>query len=296
MNFLKILFLLLIYIGSINCKVVFAQKGDSDKPKAKASTEKKKNNSSNNSLTEEDLKYELSGKYEGILEIPLCCDSYDYKYGNAYIDVTKSPITFIYSGVIYDSTDYYYEDKKILAKNFAYSGNPLVGWFEKINGNWVFWQRFDGDEEDVLSIKKPEFITKRSDLDDSKSEIQFYYNQQTEFEAFWEKFRNALINSDYNTLSDFIDLPLKDESYLTNENKLPTEINSGIEFYQRMQIFLNNFESTPTPNEYILDKKCYKEMENNDFNGAKYIFYGIFNLVFDKINGEYKLVMLGAWG
>ncbi len=294
MNFLKIVILLFIYIGSINCKVVFAQKGDSDKPKAKASTEKKKNNSSNNSLTEEELKYELSGKYEGILEIPLCCDSYDYKYGTAYIDVTKSPITFIYSGVIYDSTDYYYEDKKILAKNFAYSGNPLVGWFEKINGNWVFWQRFDGDEEDGLSIKKPGYITKTSNLDYSRSEIKLYYDQQTEFEKFWELFKNAVLSSDYNALSNLIDFPLKDDSYLSKEFQLPIEINSGIEFHKRLKLYLSN--SQTTLNEYFADKKCFKEMESNDFNGGMYISYGIYNLVFNKVNGEYKLVMMGAWG
>lgn len=42
---------------------------------------------------------------------------------------------------------------KILVKHNAYSGNPLVGWFEKKNGNWLFWQSFDGYEDDGLSDK-----------------------------------------------------------------------------------------------------------------------------------------------
>ena len=251
-------------------------------------------NSGNADHTEEELRKELSGKYEGILEIPLCCDSYDYKYGTVCIDVTKTTITFIYSGVIYDSTNYYYEDKKILVKHNAYSGNPLVGWFEKKNGNWLFWQSFDGYEDDGLSDKKPDFITKKVNIEDCNSEITSYINQETAFNEYWVTFKNAILNKDINLLSNLVSLPLKDETSWSDEHKLSKEIRSGNELYQRMEIYLAKVETNPE--EYFVDKKCFKEMESNDFNGGNYIFYGIFNLVFDKINGEYKLVKLGSWG
>jgi len=82
-------------------------------------------------------------------------------------------------------------------------------------------------------------------------------------------------------------------SQVYEEHKLSKEIRSGNELYQRIEIYLAKVETNPK--EYFVDKKCFKEMESNDFNGGNYIFYGIFNLVFDKINGEYKLVKLGSW-
>ena len=67
---MKIHSLLLIIIVFNNNNFSYSQKSDSEKPKAKTSIERKVTNSGNADHTEEELRKELSGKYEGILEIP----------------------------------------------------------------------------------------------------------------------------------------------------------------------------------------------------------------------------------
>jgi len=202
--------------------------------------------------------------------------------------VTTTPITFIYSGVIYDNTNYYYEDKKILVKHDAYSGNPLVGWFEKINGNWVFWQRFDGYEEDYLTGKKPDFITKKANLADSQSEIKSYIHQEELFKNYWSDFKNSILNNNEVSLSNLVNFPLTDETSYREEFMLTTDIIDADEFLKRLKLILE--KSQTTPDIYFIDKGYYKEMEGNEYFGGMYSFSGMFNLVFDRLNGEYKLV------
>lgn len=284
---MKLVILLFLFILSTS-NFSFSQESNSEKPKAKKSTERDKKPKATTALSEDELRKELSGKYEGILEIPMCCNSYEYKYGSVYIDVTKDPITFIYSGIIYDNSDYYYENKKILAKQYAYSNNPIVGWFEKKFDNWIFWQRFDGTEEDYVTDKKPDFITKKSGIADCRAEINSYIEQEEVFKSYWSEFRSSIINSKINSLSSLIDFPLMDETSHREEAGFTREINDAGEFIRRMKLILEKAKTTADI--YFIDQRYYKEMEANEYFGGMYSFSGMFNLVFDRINGNYKLV------
>lgn len=285
---MKIQSLLLFIFFIINCNIAYPQKGNSKKPNADKSIEEIENNSAYGTLTDSELRYELSGKYEGIIEIPECCNSFDYKYGTVYIDVTKTSITFIYGGVIYDDNNYYYENKKIFSNYYAYSGNNLVGWFEKKNGNWVFWQRFDGTEDDYITDKKPDFISKTSNLKDCQSEINSYIDQEEAFKNYWSNFKNSILNNDVNSLSNLINFPLIDETWHREDVGLSKEINDADEFLKRIKLILEKVETTPDI--YFIDQSYYKEMEANDYFGGMYSMSGMFNLAFDRINGQYKLV------
>lgn len=289
---MKIVTLLFGLILLIHSSVSYSQKGDSRKPKANTKINENPKPKADLGLTDEQLRKELSGKYEGKLEVPLCCDSYDYNNGFVYFDLTKSPITIIYSGVIYD-TNYYYEDKKIFIKYDGYSGNPLIGWFEKQNGNWVYWQRFDGYEDDGLTDKKPGFVTKKSNLETCLYEIDSYFSEQRIFKNFLETFKQAIINSDYEYLDNRILFPIQDGTGFYRENfKLSEEISSSKEFCKRIKLYLDNNHNSLE--DYF--SKPIKEMEANvDYPGA-YFIYGSFNLIFDKVNGEYKLVRFASWG
>jgi len=166
------------------------------------------------------------------------------------------------------------------------------GWFEKINGQWVFWQTFEGYDEEGLGNRKPDYITKTTNLESCKSEIDSYFSQEAIFKEYWDKFKQAILNEDINALSNFVKFPIEDN--VSNWTEKRPVINSASEFYHRIMMYLNESQTSP---EVFFDKECYKVMEiSYDFTGC-YIFNGgIFNLVFDKINGEYKVVTLAAWG
>jgi len=272
----------------------FSLKSESNMRDAGTSTEMKQNSFSDTTLMETELKKELSGKYEGVLEISYCCENYEYKNGSVYIDLTVDPIVFIYSGVIINS-NYYSENKQILSNILSKYNEQFEttfkGWFEKINGQWVFWQTFEGYDEEGLGNRKPDYITKTVNLESCKSEIDSYFSQEVIFKEYWDKFKQAILNEDINALSNFVKFPIEDN--VSNWTEKRPVINSASEFYHRIIKYLNESQTSP---EVYFKKDCHREMEISDYRGC-YIFYGgKFNLLFEKINGEYKVVTLAAWG
>jgi len=268
----------------------FSLKSESNMRDAGTSTEMKQDSFSDTTLMETELKKELSGKYEGVLEVSYCCENYEYKNGSVYIDLTVDPIVFIYSGVI--GNQYFYENTKIFSKSDDNHENSISGWFEKINGQWVFWQTFEGYDDE--GEKKPDYITKTANLESCKSEIDSYLVEENVFKSYLEIFIRALKDSDLNVLSSSILFPITDNTIYSGNHKLQKEINSPNEFVRRIKLYL--YDSQNSIDEYFGNIKYEKEMELNESNSGAYILYGGFNLVFGKVNGEYKLLRFASWG
>ncbi|MBK8383784.1 MAG: hypothetical protein IPL16_18220 [Ignavibacteria bacterium] len=295
-NILILSFLLILG----NCSI-FCQNNDFSKEQTVDSTENNQNNTSVKKSTEDELKKGLSGKYEGILEVSLGSEMYDHKKGTVYFDLTADPIIYIYSGVNANSNSnlYYYENKKILSRtdddayllqNKSFQENTLQGWFEKIDNEWVYWQKFEGYDEEGLDIRKPDYLRKTANLESSKQDIDLYLSQEAIFKEYWDKFKQAMIQADMNSLDNLIVFPLKDETKLYDERKV---INTASEFHKRINKYIN--EAQKNPDGYF-DKGCIKVMEIEEDHNFDYIFYGDFFLLIDRINGEYKVVRLTVWG
>ncbi|MBK6771850.1 MAG: hypothetical protein IPG78_06975 [Ignavibacteria bacterium] len=265
----------------------FSLKSESNMRDAGTSTEMKQDSFSDTTLMETELKKELSGKYEGVLEVSYCCENYEYKNGSVYIDLTVDPIVFIYSGVI--GNQYFYENTKIFSKSDDNHENSISGWFEKLMVNGFSGRHL----KDMMmkEKKKPDYITKTANLESCKSDIISYFSQEAIFKEYWDNFKQAIINADIYSLSHSVKYPLVDEGFDYANRKT---INSASEFYHRIIKYLNESQTSP---EIFFNKECHREMEISDGCGGCYIFYGgKFNLVFEKIKGEYKVVRLALWG
>lgn len=217
---------------------------------------------------------------------------YEYKKGSVYFDLTADPIIYIYSGAILNlnSNFYYNENKKIFTRETEFQESTLLGWFEKIDNEWVFWQKFYGYDDEGLDFRKPDCLIKTDNLESCKQDIDLILSQDVIFDEYWDKFKQAMIQADMNSLANLIVFPLKDETKLYDERKV---INSASEFHKRINMYIN--EAQKNPDEYF-DKGCIKVMEIEEDHDFDYIFYGDFFLLIDRINGEYKVVRLTVWG
>jgi hypothetical protein len=95
---------------------------------------------------------------------------YEYKKGSVYFDLTADPIIYIYSGAILNlnSNFYYNENKKIFTRETEFQESTLLGWFEKIDNEWVFWQKFYGYDDEGLDFRKPDCLIKTDNLESCK--------------------------------------------------------------------------------------------------------------------------------
>ena len=255
--------------------------------------ESKKNLDSKDSA----IRTELSGEYEGNLELPACCNSFFNANGKIYLDLTTDSITFIYDGVI--KKDYYYFDRKILYKGDNFSGNKgePAGWFEKLNGNWVLLLKSYGQLTD--SGKKPYPVFKVGNLDLCRVKINNYLKDEKEFKMFFDKFFLAFVNSEFKTVNELINFPLVDESYYTDGETVSKNILTIDEFLRRFEIKINYRRRDSirmNSNEYIELIKdhdyFFKNYINSQINSEVHIWYGVYGFVFDKVNNEYRLVKL----
>lgn len=239
-------------------------------------------------LSEADLRKELSGRYEGLLEFHGCCNSTGYQDGVVYFDLTSDIIIFIYDGVT--KSDYYYKEGKIFSETEFSEDNSEIGWFEKLNDSWVFWQIFQGYQYDDGTLTKPDYVTKKEDIDFCRSEINAYLNDENDMKLYWEKLKNAIINSEENILSDLVNFPLTDETSFCKRNNLKNQINNSKEFIYRLQLELEKMETSSE--DFFIQFTYSKRMKNQQYLSGKYFLWGYFSFIFEKINGQYKIVRL----
>jgi len=250
-------------------------------------------------LKDSALRTELSGEYEGNLEIPACCNSFFNSNGKIYLDLTTDPITFVYDGVL--RKDCYYFDKKLLYNKDNYSGNrdEAAGWFEKLNERWVLWLKSDGVDYLKDSVLKPYPVFKVGNLDLCRVKINEYLKDEKEFKVFFDKFFLAFVNSEFKTVNELINFPLVDESYYPDGETVSKNILTIEEFLRRFEFKMNyGFRDSTKMNskEYIEQIKnhdyFFKNYNSSQINPGVYIWYGVYGFVFDKLNGEYRLVKI----
>lgn len=247
--------------------------------------------------TDSTVRNELSGEYEGNLEIPACCNSYFNANSRIYLDLTTDPITFVYDGVL--RKDCYYFDKKLLYNKDNYSGNrdEAAGRFEKLNERWVLWLKSYGQLTD--SGIKPYPVFKLANLDLCRVKINDYLKDEKEFKVFFDKFFLAFVNSEFKTVSELINFPLVDESYYPDGETVSMNILTNKEFLRRFEIKMNYRFRDPIK----MNSKEYKELIkvhdytfknyiNSQINYGVHIWYGVYGFVFDNVNGEYRLVKI----
>ncbi|MBK8383792.1 MAG: hypothetical protein IPL16_18265 [Ignavibacteria bacterium] len=147
--------------------------------------------------------------------------------------------------------------------------------------------KFYGYENDGFTERKPGYIVKNSGLERCTEIIEVYLKEDSDFRNFADQFKLAIVNSDFDFLENSIALPLED-GYRENLSK----IKSGKEFCKRIKLYFGDFQTSTA--EYFAH--YWRELEAaNNYPGA-YFFSGSINMIFEKVNGAYKLTRMGSWG
>lgn len=281
-----IIFLLILFFSSDPS--ISQNKSKSKKKVPETSTQKQRND--DRKIKEEKLDNSYSGVYEGKIDFELCCASFGE--GNGYIafDFSEEPFKILYDGVLWEHFSLENNLLKDLSEYSEYPNN-IIGVFENKNGNQGFWYNFRSSEGDGSAGKS--FLRKTGNISIVKELINKASDEKNKFDEFWIKFKNAIIEKDFQTLSTYAKYPVIDKSELINKYGLNKTIRNSQELINRFKlIFTNDF--------YLSNKDwdAFRQEDHYPDNlGGKYMFMPNVFIIIEKISDDFKITeIVGPWG
>lgn len=232
---------------------------------------------------------EFSGVYEGNIDFSMCCEVFEKGNGYIVFDFSEEPFQILYDGKLIDNFSL---EQNVLINHAEYSSYPgnIIGVFEKNNGNQGFLYNLQSAEDDGTAGKS--FLRKTGDVRKAKELINKAKDEKYKFDEFWIKFKKALQDKDFQTLSNYAEYPVKDDSELTRNHKLNKAIKNPEELVSRFKlIFTSDFYMSA--NEWFV----FRHEDHYPGYEGTYMFMPNVFIIINKFGDEFKITQIvGPWG